>query len=103
MGWQAIDHWLGDGDYYGFNLSRYREAIAEYEKAWGLLVTPWQRKTMGTFILEGIADFALRSGDPELVGEILERLRRDSDGIPAAPLREACEKLSRIAGQPNQG
>jgi len=39
--WEAIGHFTTDGDYYGFNRGDYRAAIAEYEKAWQVLFTPW--------------------------------------------------------------
>jgi hypothetical protein len=71
---EAIGHFLTDGDYLGFNCSDFRGAIAEYEKAWQLLSTPWQRETGGADILEGIADFALRSEDPGLAQETLTSL-----------------------------
>lgn len=48
---EAIQHWLSDGDYLGLNCGDYRGAIEEYEKAWQLLATPWQRQTGGADIL----------------------------------------------------
>ena len=68
--WEAAGHFLTYGDYLGFNQGDYRGAITEYEKAWELLSTPWQKRTGGADILLGIADFALRSEDADLAGEI---------------------------------
>jgi len=100
--WEAIGHFLSDGDYLGFNLSDYRGAIAEYEKAWALLSTPWQKETGGPEVLEGIADFAVRSEDPELAAEILESLLPRAKQITDASLRDACDKLAQLAGKRHQ-
>lgn len=94
--WEAIGHFLTDGDYLGFHLSNYRGAIAEYEKAWELLDTPWQQRT-GADILDGIADFALRSGEIELARETLEILRPRAAQIARASLQLACDKLAALA------
>ena len=51
--WEAMGHFLSDGDYQGFNLGDYRGAIDEYEKAWSLLSTLWQQQKGGSDILEG--------------------------------------------------
>jgi hypothetical protein len=100
--WEAVGYCLNDGDYLGFNRSEYRGAIAEYEKAWELLNTPWQRQTGGAAILEGIADFAILSGDPELAKETLESLRPRMARIANASLRAACDKLVMLAGESPQ-
>lgn len=92
--WEAIGHFLSDGDYLGFNEADYRGAIAEYEKAWQLLRTPWQRQTGGADILEGIADFALNSSDPNLAKEILSSLRARAEEDASSSLEMACDKLA---------
>ncbi|WP_169829101.1 hypothetical protein [Tsuneonella mangrovi] len=100
--WEAIGHFFSDGDYLGFNQSDYRGAIAEYEKAWELLSTPWQQETGGADILEGIADFALRSKDPELATEILGSLLHRANRINVTSLQDACDKVAQLAGQQPQ-
>jgi hypothetical protein len=99
MRWEGIGHLLSDGDYLGFNESNYRGAIAEYEKAWNLLDTPWQRQTGGADILEGIADFALRSGDPKLARETLDSITPRAAQIASRSLRAACNKLTLLAAE----
>jgi hypothetical protein len=101
--WEAIGHFLTDGDYLGLNQSDYRGAIAEYEKAWELLSTQWQQQTGGVDILEGIADFALRSEDPGLAAEVLHSFLARANSIADVSLRDACDKLARLAGQRPQG
>ena len=95
--WEAMGHFLSDGDYLGLHQSDYRAAIAEYEKVWELLSTPWQQETGGADILEGIADFAVRSKDPELAGEILDSLLQRANRIDEASLRDACDKVAELA------
>jgi hypothetical protein len=97
--WEAIGHFLIDGDYLGFNEADYRGAIAEYEKAWELLRTPWQQQVGGADILNGIADFALRSEDPDLAAETLGNLLHRAKQIANASLREACDELAQLASQ----
>lgn len=97
--WDAMGHFLTDGDYLGLNQSDYRGAIAEYEKAWALLGSRWQQQTGGADILEGIADFALRSEDPDLAAKILDSLLPRVNRIAGTSLRDACDKLARLAGQ----
>lgn len=97
--WEAMGYFFSDGDYLGFNQSDYRGAIAEYEKAWELLSSGWQQQTGGADILEGIADFALRSEDPDLAAEILDSLLPRVNRIAETSLREACDKLARLASQ----
>ncbi len=97
--WEAIGHVLSDGDYLGFNEGDYRGAIVEYEKAWNLLSTPWQRQTGGADILEGIADFALRSGEATLAKETLDSLLPRVGQIARPSLREACDKLALFAAK----
>ena len=97
--WEAIGHFLGDGDYLGFNQSDSRGAIEAYEEAWNLLSTPWQQQTGGADILVGIADFALRSKDPDLAAEILDGLVTRAHQIADASLHEACDKLAHLARQ----
>lgn len=97
-----MGHFLGDGDYLGFNQSDHRGAIAEYEKAWELLSTPWQQQTGGADILEGIADFALLSDDPDLAAEILNGILPRANQIGDASLRDACDKLAQLADQKHQ-
>ena len=94
---EAMGHFLSEGDYLGFHQSDYRAAIAEYEKVWELLSTPWQQETGGADILEGIADFAVRSKDPELAGEILDSLLQRANRIDEASLRDACDKVAELA------
>ncbi|GMM92725.1 hypothetical protein [Qipengyuania sp. MTN3-11] len=100
--WEAMGHFFNDGDYLGFNQSNYRGAIAQYERAWELLSTPWQQETGGADILEGIADFALRSKDPELAAEILGGLLHRANPIDDASLRDACDKVAQLASQQPQ-
>ncbi|MBX7461854.1 hypothetical protein [Qipengyuania huizhouensis] len=100
--WEAMGHFFSEGDYLGFNKSDYRGAIAEYEKAWLLLSTPWQQQTGGSDILEGIADFALRSRDPELASKTLDSLLPRAHEIADASLREACDNLADLARQQEQ-
>ena len=100
--WEAMGHFLCDGDYLGFNQSDHRGAIAEYEKAWELLSTPWQQQTGGADILEGIADFALLSDDPDLAAEILNGILPRANQIGDASLRDACDKLAQLADQKHQ-
>ncbi|WP_395397982.1 hypothetical protein WBP07_25985 [Novosphingobium sp. BL-8A] len=95
--WEAIDHFLGYGDYLNLNEFDFRGAIAEYENAWELLDTPWQQEVGGADILEGIADFALKSGDPKLAGETLSRLLPRATMMANSTLREACERLAEQA------
>lgn len=97
--WEAMGHFLSDGDFLGLNQSDYPGAIAEYEKAWSLLSTPWQQQTGGADILEEIADFALQSGDPDLASEILHCLLPRANRITDPALREACDKLVDLARQ----
>lgn len=97
--WEAMGHFFSDGDYLGFNQSDYRGAIAEYEKAWELLSSPWQQQKGGADILEGIADFALRSEDPDFAAEILDSLLPRVNQIADASLRDACKNLAQLASQ----
>jgi hypothetical protein len=103
QGWQAMDHFFSDGDYLGFNESDYRGAIAEYQKAWELLSTPWQQQTGGPTILEGVADFALQSEDPDLATETMDWVLPRAIEIVDADLQEACERLSHLARQRERG
>ena len=96
--WEAIGHFLIDGDYLGLNLEDFRGAIAEYEKAWELLHSPWQRQAGGAEILKGIADFALRSEDVVLAGEVLDGLLPRAAEIESDSLRVVIEKLALLAG-----
>jgi hypothetical protein len=100
--WEAVGHFLSYGDYLGFNLSDSRGAISEYEKAWNLLNTPWQKQTGGADILNGIADFALGSEDPDLAAETLDSLLPRANEIADASLQYACDKLAHLASQPEQ-
>jgi hypothetical protein len=97
--WEAVGHFLSDGDYLGFNCSDHRGAIAQYEKAWELLSTPWQQQEGGFEILEGIANFALLSNDTSFAAEILEGLLHRIDKNPDTSLREACDKLAHLVGK----
>lgn len=99
MDWETMGDFFSDGDYLGFNKSDYRGAIAEYQKAWELLRTPWQQQIGGSDILEGVADFALQSEDPDLATEIMDWLLPRADGIVDADLQEACERLAHLASQ----
>lgn len=97
--WEAISHFLIDGDYLGFNQSNYLGAIAEYEKAWALLATPWQRQVGGIAILTGIADFALQSEDKELASQKLDDLLTWAEETVNAPLHVMLGKLAVLAGK----
>ena len=97
--WEAIRHFLTEGDYLGLNQGDHRGAIAEYEKAWELLSTPWQRETGGADILEGIADIACRSDDADLAREALGDLRPRAARIESVSLEAALEKLAQLEGQ----
>lgn len=97
--WEAVGHLLVDGDYLGFNRSDYFGAISNYEKAWQLLYTPWQRRTGGADILEGIANFAVLSDDPDLAKTTLESLRPRVAEIASASLKAACAKLAVLADE----
>lgn len=97
--WDALHHFSSYGDFLGMNESNYRGAIAEYEKAWGLLVTPWQRQGAGADILEAIADYAIRSKDAELASETLQTLVSRADEIDHPSLHTALAELSLLAGK----
>ena len=92
-----MGHFLSYGDYLGFNQSDSRGAIEAYEEAWNLLSTPWQQQTGGADILAGIADFALRSEDPDLAAEVLDSLVSRANQIADASLREVFEKLTHLS------
>ena len=100
--WQAIGHFLIEADYLAFHRSDYRGAIAEYEKAWELLTTPWQRQIGGPDLLEGMAFYALRSEDPELARETLHTLVPRVKQVADPAVQEAIAKLSVLAGQVKQ-
>jgi hypothetical protein len=95
--WEAVGHFLTDGDYLGFNLGDYRGAIAEYEKAWQVLFTSWQQETGGADILLGIADFALRSEDKGLAEETFAQLSLRASKVGNAALDEVLGKLKELA------
>lgn len=98
--WEAISHFIGDGDFLAFHQSDYRGAIVEYEKAWDLLETPWQREEAGADILRGIADFAVRSEDPYLASDTLETLLPrivEFAEFAETALGLECEELMRLA------
>ena len=97
--WEAMGHFLIEGDYLCFNRYDYRSAMGVYEKAWELLSTPWQQKTGGPDILEAIADSVLRSKDPELAAEIIDSLLRRANQIDDASLRITCDKVAGLASQ----
>jgi hypothetical protein len=99
--WEAMGHFLIEADYLAFHRSDYRGAIAQCEEAWKLLSTPWQQRT-GADILEGIADYALRSEDPDLANEILGSLRPRAAQIAAHSLQKACARLGQLAGEREQ-
>ncbi|MGV3511400.1 MAG: hypothetical protein ACO1OX_05285 [Novosphingobium sp.] len=96
---EAIGHFLSDGDFLGFNQEDFEGAIAEYEKAWNQLSTPWQQQNAGVPILSGIADFALHSGDPDLASRVLGGIMARSGLVDVQPLRDACAKLQILAGK----
>lgn len=100
--WEAVGHFLTEGDYRGFNQGDYRSAIEEYEKAWQLLDTRWQQVTGGADILLGIADFAHRSEDSELAEETLSVLSPRISQVSSAALREGLDKLARLAASNNR-
>ena len=97
--WQAIGHFVSDGDYLGLIEGDYRGAIAEYEKAWELLSTPWQLRTGGADLLEGIAEFALQSEDPELADETFSSLLPRAADSDRPLIRVALGKLALLAGK----
>jgi hypothetical protein len=100
--WEAIGHFTTDGDYHGFNQGDYRAAIAEYEKAWQVLFTPWQRRAGGVDLLLGIADFALRSENAQLAKETLDMLSPRASEVGSTELEEALVKLSLAASNEEQ-
>lgn len=100
--WEALGDFLSEGDYLGFNRSDFRGAIAQYEKAWELLGTRRLQRISGTDILGGIADFALRSGDPDLAADILESLMLRAEQISDDSLRNACDQLELLASRRGQ-
>ena len=100
--WEAIGHFTIDGDYQGLNLGNYREAITQYEKAWQLLFTPWQRRTGGVDLLLGIADFALRSENAQLAEETLDLLSPRASEVASAELEAALVKLGRLSASPDE-
>lgn len=95
--WEAIGHYLSDGDFLGLNLRDYQGAIKEYQNAWNLLSTPWQRQVCGADILAGIAEFALQSRDPKLASEILGTLLCYAESTNNESLQSAYEALSELA------
>lgn len=100
--WEALGDLLSDGDYLGFNRSDFRGAIAQYEKAWELLSTRRLQQNIGADILGGIADFALRSGDPDLAADMLESLMLRAEQIPDDSLCKACDQLELLASRRGQ-
>ena len=100
--WEALGHFLSEGDYLGLNRSDYRGAIAQYEKAWELLGTRRLQQIWGADILGGIADFASRSGDPDLATDILDSVMLCAAQISDASLRKACDQLELLANQTDQ-
>lgn len=66
MRFEAIRHFLSDGDYKAFNESDFAGAFADYMEAWSLLGTRVARSLGGSDIVKGISEFAASSGDPEL-------------------------------------
>jgi hypothetical protein len=95
--WEAIGHFLSDGDYLAFNLRDYRGAVASYQHAWDILDNEWQQRTGGIDILKGIADFSLRSEDPELAAETLELLSPNAALIANAEFSDALRDLTTLA------
>ena len=96
---EAIGHFLTEGDYLGFNCGDFRGAIDEYEKAWQVLTSPWQREAGGADILEVIADAALRSGDAELAQETLDSLSPRAAQIGNASVDAAVANLASLANR----
>ena len=67
--YEAVCHFLIDGNYKADHEEDFAAAFAEYVNAWSMLVTTKARRLGGIEILEAISLFAARSGQPELVEE----------------------------------
>ena len=69
MRFDAVGHFLGDGDYKADHEGDFAGAFADYLEAWSLLVTPTARWLAGSDILDAIAEFAAKSGIADLQEE----------------------------------
>lgn len=69
MRFEAIGHFIGDGDFKANNEGDYAGAFADYMEAWSLLATVTARSLAGPDILKGISEIAVNSGDPALQEE----------------------------------
>ncbi|WP_140850267.1 hypothetical protein [Sphingomonas glacialis] len=65
--YQAVCHFVIEGDYKADHQRDFEGAFAEYEKAWALLETAETRQLLGSDLLDAMLDFAARSGDQELI------------------------------------
>ncbi|WP_037494054.1 hypothetical protein [Sphingomonas sp. PAMC 26605] len=72
MRYEAICHFLIDGDYKADHQNDFAGAYLEYANAWSMLVTAKARQLSGLGLLNTIADFAARSGDSKLIAEANE-------------------------------
>lgn len=86
MRYEAVGHFLTDGDYKADNEGDFEGAFADYAQAWSLLVTAQARAWAGPEILEAIAEFADRSGSKDLKAkaELLRQAYREEtacDGV----------------------
>lgn len=95
--WEAIGHFLIDGDYLGFNEGNFQGAIEKYEEAWKLLSTPWQQRVGGSDILRGMVDFALQARDPSLASKVHQCVVPRLAMIGDASLESESEKLAKFA------
>jgi len=66
MRYEAVGHFLVDGDYKADHEGDFEGAFADYTHAWSLLSTAQARALAGPDILEAIAEFADRSGREDL-------------------------------------
>ncbi|MFA5965744.1 MAG: hypothetical protein WC804_17140 [Sphingomonas sp.] len=72
MRYEAICHFLIEGDYKADHQNDFAGAYSEYANAWSMLVTAKARQLSGSGLLNAIADFAARSGDNILIAEATE-------------------------------
>ena len=82
--YEAICHFLIDGDYKADHLEDYAGAFADYAKAWSMLVTAEARRQSGPGILQAMEEFAARSGEPNLVEEanrLFAAYRQEATGL----------------------
>ncbi|MDB5712452.1 MAG: hypothetical protein JWL96_4522 [Sphingomonas bacterium] len=88
--YEAICHFLIDGDYQADHHDDVAGAFHDYANAWSMLVTAKARQLAGLDILEGIDDFANQAGDPKLIeqaGMLIAEYRRETRGDLSEPDR----------------